>query len=124
VQAMVKPEHEVLLGVLRDPVFGPVVACGPGGSAAEKQSGVTFIMPDEDRDAVAALLSGKEIGRQIGPTGVATITDLIHRLSQLVTDLGPLLAELDINPVALVRGGTQAIVLDALARIGSDQNAT
>jgi acyl-CoA synthetase (NDP forming) len=119
VQAMVKPEHEVLLGVLRDPVFGPVVACSPGGSAAEKQSGVTFIMPDEDRDAVAALLSGKEIGRQIGPTGVATITDLILR--QLVTDLGPLLAELDINPVALVCGGTQAIVLDALARIGSDQ---
>ena len=81
-------------------------------------------MPGEDRNAVAALLGGKEIGRRIGPTGVATITDLILRLSQLVTDLGPLLAELDINPVALVCGGTQAIVLDALARIGSDQNAT
>jgi len=120
VQAMVKPEHEVLLGVLRDPVFGPVIACGSGGSAAEKQSGVTFIMPDEDRDAVAALLSSKEIGRQIGAAGVATMTDLILRLSQLVTDLGPLLAELDINPVALVCGGTQAIALDALARIGSD----
>jgi hypothetical protein len=49
------------------------------------------------------------------------MTDLILRLSQLVTDLGPLLAELDINPVALVCGGTQAIALDALARTGSDQ---
>ena len=44
-----------------------------------------------------------------------TISDLMVRLSQLVIDLGPSLAELDINPVALIAGGTRALALDALA---------
>ncbi len=117
VQAMVKPEHEVLLGVVRDPIFGPIIACGRGGGAAESQEDVIFIMPSEDRNAIAALLAGQRIGKRIGLVNIETIADLIVRLATLATDLGPLLAELDINPVALVGDGNQAFALDALARI-------
>ncbi len=117
VQAMVRPEHEVLLGVLRDPIFGPVIACGLGGGNVEKRDDIGFVLPSEDREEFAALLREQKIGMRIGATGIATVSNLMVRLSRLAVDLDPLLAELDINPVALVSGGTRALALDALAVI-------
>ena len=121
VQSMVRPEQELLLGMLRDPVFGSVIACGPGGSAAEKLEDTTFFMPNEDRDGIGGFIRDTRWGRGIGSAGVATITDLIVRLSQLILDVGSQLAELDINPIALVNEGTQALALDALAIVGSGE---
>lgn len=115
VQAMVVPEQEILLGVLSDPIFGPIVACGPGGANVEKRDDICFVLPSEDRDQFAALLNKQKFSARISAAGIMTISDLMVRLSQLVIDLGPSLAELDINPVALIAGGTRALALDALA---------
>ena len=46
---------------------------------------------------------------------MSNLADLMVRLSQLAIDIGPSLAELDINPVALISGSTRALALDALA---------
>jgi acyl-CoA synthetase (NDP forming) len=115
VQAMVVPEHEILLGVLRDPIFGPIIACGPGGGNVEKHDDIRFMLPSEDRNEFAAFLSDQQFGARISAAGILTVSDLMVRLSQLAIDLGPSLAELDINPVALIAGGTCALALDALA---------
>ena len=115
VQAMVVPEQEILLGVLRDPIFGPIIACGPGGANVEKRDDICFVLPSEDRNEFAALLSKQKFFTPISAAGIMTVSDLMVRLSQLAIDLGPSLAELDINPVALIAGGTRALALDALA---------
>ena len=115
VQAMVAPEQEILLGILRDPIFGPIIACGSGGGNVEKRNDISFMLPSEDRNEFAAFLDERQIDAKIGPAGITTISDLLVRLSQLAIDLGSSLAELDINPVALVAGGTRALALDALA---------
>ena len=81
------------------------------------------LCPAKTGNAIAALLAGQRIGKRIGLVNIETIADLIVRLATLATDLGPLLAELDINPVALVGDGTQAFALDALARIAGDEHA-
>jgi Acyl-CoA synthetase (NDP forming) len=115
VQAMVVPEHEILLGVIHDPIFGPIIACGPGGGNVEKHDDIRFMLPSEDRNEFAAFLSDQQFGARISAVGITTVSDLMVRLSQLAIDLGPSLAELDINPVALIAGGTRALALDALA---------
>jgi acyl-CoA synthetase (NDP forming) len=115
VQAMVVPEHEILLGVLRDPIFGPIIACGAGGGNVEKRNDIFFVLPSDDRNEFATLLSKQELGTRIGAAGIVAVSDLMVRLSQLAIDIGPSLAELDINPVALLSGGTRALALDALA---------
>ncbi len=83
--------------------------------------GTTFFMPNEDSDGIGDTIGKTQWGRRIGSAGVATITDLIVRLSRLVLDVGSQLAELDINPIALVNEGTQALALDALAIVGSGE---
>jgi hypothetical protein len=111
VQAMVVPEHEILLGVLRDPIFGPIIACGPGSGNVEKRNDIFFVLPSGIHDDFATLLSKQELGARIGAAGIMAVSDLMVRLSQLATDLGPSLAELDINPVALISGGTRALAV-------------
>lgn len=123
VQAMVEPEHEVFVGMVRDPAFGPVIACGPGGSDLEQGEGIEFILPTSERAALESWIRNLAIGARIGPLGVASMAEFIAKLSQLVVDFGPSLLELDINPVALVEGGARALALDALAVIakGADE---
>lgn len=117
VQAMVRPEHEVFVGMVRDPTFGPVIACGEGGGGVEESGEIGFVLPSDDADAFAAWLEGQPLGARIGTAGRASIAGVLVKLSRIVADLDPRLAELDVNPVALVAGGTRALALDALAVI-------
>lgn len=121
VQEMVTPEHEVILGMLRDPTFGAVVACGIGGSAVEDRGHVDFFLPSDERADFIAQLSELPVGLAVGTMGIETIAELLVRVSRLIADLGARLSELDINPVALVEGGRRALALDALAVIAEDQ---
>jgi acyl-CoA synthetase (NDP forming) len=121
VQEMVTPEHEVILGMLRDPTFGAVVACGIGGSAVEDRGHVDFFLPSDERADFISQLSELPVGLAVGTMGIETIAELLVRVSRLIADLGARLSELDINPVALVEGGRRALALDALAVIAEDQ---
>ncbi len=119
VQAMVEPEHEVFIGVVCDRAFGPVIACGRGGGQVEQEQAIEFMLPTLDRAMATAWLERMGPGARIGAAGIASMADVIVRLSQLVIDLGPALVELDVNPVALVDGGSRALALDALAVIAA-----
>jgi acetyl coenzyme A synthetase (ADP forming)-like protein len=120
VQPFVRGGTELLAGVVQDPVFGPLVAFGPGGVLAELIGEAQFrLAPLSDRDAEELVRSGKA-GRLVSgfraapPADEAALIDLLLRLSLLAADL-PELAELDLNPVLAMPTGCLAV--DARVRV-------
>jgi len=122
VQAYVSGGAELLAGVVQDPVFGPLVAFGPGGVLAELIGAAGFrLAPLTDADARALVLGGKA-GRLVrgfrgAPAANADVlVDLVHRLSLLAEDF-PEIAELDLNPVLALPD--RCVVVDARIRIAA-----
>jgi acetyl coenzyme A synthetase (ADP forming)-like protein len=120
VQPMLTGSAELLAGVVQDPVFGPLVAFGPGGVFAELIGHAEFrIAPLTDADAVELVTGGKvgELVRGFRGKPAAdeqALTDLLHRLSRLGDDLHAV-AELDLNPVIASPDG--CIAVDARVRV-------
>lgn len=117
VQAMAPKGLEVLVGMNRDPQFGPLVTFGLGGVLVETLKDVTFrIAPFARREAeemlseirAHALLDGVRGGP---PSDKAAIVDALLRVSQLVTDF-PEIVEMDINPLVVYEPGQGATGID------------
>jgi acetate---CoA ligase (ADP-forming) len=120
VQPMIRSAAELLAGVVQDPVFGPLVAFGPGGVFAELIGDAGFrIAPLTDVDAEELVTSGKA-GRLVAgfrgspASDVPALADLVHRLGRLGEAL-PAVAELDLNPVLGLASG--CVVVDARVRV-------
>ena len=120
VQPMIGGGVELLAGVVQDPVFGPLVAFGPGGVFAELIGGAEFrIAPLTDIDAEELVKGGKASRlvrgfRGAPPADANALVDLVQRLSQLTQDV-PELSELDLNPVLALPDGCVAV--DARVRL-------
>ena len=120
VQPMISGGVELLAGIVQDPVFGPLVAFGPGGVYAELIGDAGFrIAPLTDVDAEELVTTGKAGKLVAGFRGrpaadVGALTDLLHRLSRLGEDL-PEVAELDLNPV--VGLADRCVAVDARVRV-------
>ena len=104
VQAMAEPGTEVIVGVVNDPAFGPLVMFGMGGTATELFKDIAYrIVPLTDVDADEMILAPKSSALLTGyrgaePADVGAIAELLIRVSTLADSL-PELAELDMNPV-------------------------
>jgi hypothetical protein len=124
---MISGGAELLAGVVQDPMFGPLVAFGPGGVYAELIGDATFrIAPLTDVDAQEMVSEGKAGKLVAGFRGapeasVPALTDLVHRLARLGEDF-PAVAELDLNPVLALPDC--CIVVDARIRVRSPQAVT
>jgi acetyl coenzyme A synthetase (ADP forming)-like protein len=122
VQPMITGGVECLVGVVTDPVFGPLVAFGLGGVAAEVIGDVAFrLHPLTDVDADALIDSVKAARLLRGyrgnpPADVAALRTLLLRVSRLVEDV-PEISEMDLNPVMVCETGKGAVVLDARIRL-------
>jgi len=120
VQPMIHGGAELLAGAVQDPVFGPLVAFGPGGILAELIGQAQFrLAPLTDLDAEELVHAGKAGRLTAGfrgapPADADALVDLMLRLSRLAEDV-PELAELDLNPVLALAVGCVAV--DARARI-------
>jgi acetate---CoA ligase (ADP-forming) len=120
VQGMVTGGVEMLVGVAQDPLFGPVVACGAGGTAAELLRDISVsITPITDLDASEMVRSLKTFLLLDGYRGapkadVAALEEVILRVSTMV-DAHPSIAEMDCNPVMVLPHG--AVIVDARVRI-------
>ena len=121
VQPMIRGGTELLAGIVQDPVFGPLVAFGPGGVLAELIGGARV----PDRAAHRPRRRRARAGRQGGPARARLprragrrreprSSTLVHRLSLLAVDL-PEVAELDLNPVLALPDGCVAV--DARIRL-------
>ena len=121
VQQFLTQGAELLAGVVQDPVFGPLVAFGPGGVLAELIGSANFALaPLTDVDAAELLGTGKAArlvdGWRGAPAADGTaLADLLHRLSRLAVDL-PEVTELDLNPV--LAGPDGCVAVDMRVRIG------
>ena len=120
VQPFLRGGAELLAGIVQDPVFGPLVAFGPGGVYAELIGDAGFrIAPLTDADAAELVHSGKA-GRLVAgfrgarPADAAALEDLVLRLSRLGEEL-PEIAELDLNPV--IAGPDGCVAVDARVRL-------
>jgi acyl-CoA synthetase (NDP forming) len=120
VQPMVSAGVEMLVGVVHDRLFGPVVACAAGGTEAELLKDVSVrITPLTDKDARGMVRSLRTFPLLDGYRGtprvdVAALEDVLLRVSAMVED-HPQVAEMDLNPVIVQPDG--AIIVDARIRI-------
>jgi acetate---CoA ligase (ADP-forming) len=120
VQPMISGGTELLAGLVQDPMFGPLVAFGPGGVFAELIGEATFrIAPLTTVDAEELVTTGKA-GRLVAgfrgapAADVEALEQLLLRLSRLGEDL-PEVVELDLNPVLAL--SDRCIAVDARARV-------
>lgn len=120
VQPMAGGGIEMLVGVVHDRQFGPVVACGAGGVQVELLRDVSIrLTPLSKEDAAEMIRSLKTYPLLNGFRGskkcdVAALEDGLLRLSAMVEDL-PQIAELDCNPFVVQESG--AVILDARVRV-------
>jgi hypothetical protein len=120
VQQYLTEGTELLAGLVQDPVFGPLIAFGPGGVLAELIGSANFALaPITDVDAGELIGSGKAAKLVDGWRGApaadrGALADLLHRLSRLAVD-HPEISELDLNPV--LAGPEGCVAVDARIRI-------
>ena len=112
----VKAGTETIIGMNRDPQFGPLLLFGLGGIFVEVlEDTAVRVAPVSEAEAqrmteeieAAPLLRGVR-GRD--PVALPAVVETIQRLSQLVTDF-PAIQELDVNPLVALPGGVSAIDL-------------
>ena len=114
IQEQIDGGVEMLIGVVTDPVFGPVIACGGGGVTVELQRDVAIrVAPITDLDAdemVRSLASFPLLDgfRGAVPADVPALVDAILRVSALA-DTHPEIAEMDCNPVIVQSHGVRVV---------------
>ncbi len=120
VQPMVGQGTETIVGVVQDPLFGPLVMFGLGGVATELLGDRAFrVLPVTDDDAAELVRSLRSSPLLFGyrgapPADTASLQDLLERVAQLAGHL-PAISELDLNPVIVTPEG--AIVVDARIKV-------
>ncbi|MBE2314586.1 GNAT family N-acetyltransferase [Solirubrobacter sp. CPCC 204708] len=116
VQRMADPGVEMLVGVLTDERFGPVVACGAGGGFAEVLGDVQVrlapLAREDALDMISRLRSLPLLSR--ANADIEALADIAVRVGALA-DAHPAIAELDLNPVMVSAEG--APVVDARVRV-------
>ena len=120
VQAMARPGREIILGIVRDAKFGPMLMVGLGGIHVEVLRDVAFApIPIEPEQALALLgeLKGAALldsVRGAPPADRAALVQLMAQLSHFAADHADLIDEIDLNPVIVHPEGQGLTVVDAL----------
>jgi acetyl coenzyme A synthetase (ADP forming)-like protein len=117
VQEMVPQGKEVIIGMNRDPQFGPLLLLGLGGIYVEVLKDVSFriapIARWEAQEMIDELRSSTLLRGHRGerPSDLEAIVDCTMRVSQLAVDF-PEIVELDVNPLMVQEEGRGAVALD------------
>ena len=126
VQPMVRGGVEMIVGVTRDPVFGPAVVCGVGGVFVEVLRDVALRVPPFDRDealAMIAELRGSALlrGARGRPAAdVGALADTLVRVAQLADARRDRLRALDVNPLLVLEEGRGVIAVDWLIEMDAE----
>lgn len=113
VQHMEAGGQELILGLKRDPQFGPVAMFGSGGLYAEVMKDVAFGICPLTRERASAMVESTMAYRVLqgvrgAPRDIDAVVDVLLRLSQLAMDL-PQIREMDINPLLAMEKGCLAV---------------
>lgn len=113
--------QELIIGVSTDPVFGPVILFGQGGTAVEVLADSAVQLPPLNMVLARDLVSRTRVFRLLQgyrnqpPADINAVCEVLLRISELVSDL-PEVLELDINPLLTDHSGVLA--LDARVKLG------
>lgn len=114
VQQQVRGGQEVIMGTVRDRLFGPMIMFGSGGVEAEALRDVAFALCPLDRleaqDLVARTWAGRKLGgfRNLPAADKSAVIDMLIRISWLAHE-NPQVEEFEINPVAVLARGAIAV---------------
>jgi acetyl coenzyme A synthetase (ADP forming)-like protein len=120
VQPMAPRGVELIIGVVHDPSFGPVIACGAGGVLVDLLRDVAVrLAPLGESDAAEMVRDLRTYPLLTGfrgepPRDVRALEEAVIRVSALAEDL-PEVAELDCNPIVVAEHG--AVIVDARIRV-------
>jgi acyl-CoA synthetase (NDP forming) len=117
---MVPIAAELLVGFYRDETFGPALVVGLGGSMVEALNAVSTCPLPISRADCEQLIDGipdRGVAIKVQPVRRALV-DVIARVAAMATSAGPMLRELDINPLVITTGG-DIVALDAVMSFDS-----
>jgi len=106
--------RELMIGIVRDPVFGPSVVFAAGGTAAEVLRDRAIELPPLNATLTAAMIARTRVSRMLGafrnlrPVAMPALESTILRVSEMACEL-PWLEELDINPLIVDDNGVTAV---------------
>jgi acetyltransferase len=113
-----KNGRELMIGVINDQVFGPIISFGAGGTMVEVLGDHSVTLPPLNSFLVKDLIKGTHVAkllgsfRQMPPVDMDALESVLLRVSEMVCEL-PMLMEMDINPLIVDEHG----VLAADARV-------
>ena len=120
VAPMVTGGVETILGIRRDPTFGPVIMFGLGGTLVEVIDDVSFRVAPFDEDEARRMIAETRAGRVLrgvrgrGPYDVAALATALSRLSIFAAAHGERIDSAEINPFVVLPEGHGAVALDAV----------
>jgi acetyltransferase len=119
--------RELMMGIVRDPVFGPVVSFGSGGVAVEVMGDTAISLPPLNRQLARDLIHRTRVSRmlegfrQMPPVDMDLLVDVLLRVSNIACEL-PAVQEMDINPLIMDDKGIVAV--DARIRVDFPKPST
>jgi acetyltransferase len=119
--------RELMIGIMRDPVFGPVISFGSGGVSVEILGDTAISLPPLNRRLARDLINRTRVSRLLGrfrqmpPVDMDLLVDVLLRVSNMACEL-PWLQEMDINP--LIMDEHEIIAVDARIRVDYPKPST
>jgi acetate---CoA ligase (ADP-forming) len=123
IQKMMPQGRELILGIVKDPQFGPMVMVGLGGIYVEAFKDVVFRLAPVTPGEAARMLRELQAFRLLEglrgepPADVEAVEEILQRTSQLAVD-NPALAEMDINPLMVYNAGDGCTCVDVRMTLG------
>jgi acetyltransferase len=106
--------RELMVGVIRDPVFGPIITFGAGGTRVEIIGDRAVALPPLNRYLARTLIQNTRVLKMLGefrgmpPINMEALETVLLRVSEMVCEL-PWLREVDINPLIVDEDGVVAV---------------
>jgi acetyltransferase len=123
VTQMAPPGHELIVGMRRDPQFGPLVMVGLGGIYVELLKDVAFRVAPFDRAEALAMVAETHAGKLLAglrgqqPADIDAVAEVIERVARLALDQ-PRIQEIDVNPLVIYPAGRGALAVDVRMVVG------
>jgi acetyltransferase len=123
IEAMAPMGTEVIVGMRRDPSFGPLLMFGLGGIYVELFTDVAFRIAPVSREEAYEMIRATRAGKLLSgfrgqpPADLGAVVDCIQRLGEIALDF-PEIEEAEINPLLVYPEGQGALALDCRAILG------
>lgn len=122
---MLSGGREVIIGMVRDPTFGPMLMFGLGGIYVEITKDIQFAIAPVDGKEARGMITGIKTYpllagvRGAKPSDIDALVDAILKFSRLVCDF-PEIEEFEINPMMVFEDGKGALAVDVRLILKSD----